>query len=194
VKSIYHFPFTIFHLSLSRALLRQWQMKNDKWKMANVAFLVFSFALLLFNSCSPGSGAVPASAAFGACPVCHMKVKASDDWTSEIYYRDRTKLMFESPGDMMAFFSEPSRYGVDAPHRDLSRIEKVTVKDYQTRRVLDAQEASFVYKSAVEGPMGPDFIPFGSGEAAEAFAAANGGTLTSLSEVTGDLVREVRRN
>jgi len=122
-----------------------------------------------------------------------MRVKAADDWTSEIYYRDGTKLMFESPADMMAFYTEPLRYDVDASHKDLSRVEKVTVKDYQSRRVIDAGEASFVYNSNVEGPMGPDFIPFGSSEAAVAFLAANGGTLTSFGDVTGDMVREVRK-
>src|SRR5215510_11987090 len=108
--------------------------------------LLLSFAFLLSPSCaSVRGGAVPANATFGSCPVCHMRVRASDDWTSEIYYRDGTKLMFESPADMMAFYTEPRRYDVDASHKDLTRIEKVTVKDYQSRRAIDAREASFVY-------------------------------------------------
>jgi nitrous oxide reductase accessory protein NosL len=190
-KSIDHLSFAIFHLSLSRGL--QWQMKNGKWKMKNASLLLV-LAVCLFSCCaSSRGGAFPAGAAFGSCPVCHMRVKAADDWTSEIYYRDGTKLMFESPADMIAFYTEPRRYDVDASHKDLSRVEKVTVKDYQSRRVIDAGEASFVYNSNVDGPMGPDFIPFGSSEAAEAFLAANSGTLTSFGDVTGDMVREVRK-
>jgi len=62
-------------------------------------------ASLLFSSCGPARGVVKADATFGYCPVCQMKVKASDDWAAEIYYKDQTKLMFESPGDLLIFYT-----------------------------------------------------------------------------------------
>jgi nitrous oxide reductase accessory protein NosL len=169
-------------------------MENDKYTMKNVAFLLFTFAFLLLTSCSAGrGGAVPANAAFGYCPVCHMQVKASDDWAAEIHYRDGTKLMFESPGDMLAFYTSPDRYGVDDVHKDRANIERIVVKDYQSKQAIDARQARFAYKSKVEGPMGPDFFPFGKREEAEAFVATNEGKVLSLSEVTGEMVREVRK-
>ena len=156
-------------------------------------FLPVAFSLLA-SSCGSGrGGAVPAGAAVGYCPVCHMRVKASEDWTAEIYYKDRTKLMFESPGDMLDFYTSPNRYDVDDAHKDPANIERITVKDYQSKQTVDARQAKFAYKSRVEGPMGPDFLPFGKREDAEAFVAANGGALLSLIEVTGEMARDLRK-
>jgi len=101
--------------------------------------------------------------------------------------------MFESPGDMLTFYLSPERYGVDDAHKDRANIRKISVKDYQTKQPVDARQAKFVFKSNVEGPMGPDFLPFAKKEEAEAFVAANGGTLLSLDEITSSMVREVRK-
>ena len=158
------------------------------------ALLFLPFAFLLFtSSCGPRRGAVASNAAFGYCPVCHMRVKASDDWAAEIYYKDQTKLMFESPGDMLAFYTSPKVYEVDDAHRDRANIERIVVKDYQSKQPTDARQAVFVYKSKIEGPMGADFLPFGKREDAAAFVAANGGTLLSLNDVTGEMARDLRK-
>jgi copper chaperone NosL len=173
-------------------------MKSEKRikieKAAPLALLLMSLASCLFlSSCGPSRGAVASNAAFGYCPVCHMKVKASDDWAAEIYYKDQTKLMFESPGDMLAFYTSPKGYEVDDAHKDRANIEKIVVKDYQSKQPTDARQAVFVYKSTVTGPMGADFLPFGKRADAEVFVAANGGTLLSLNEVTGEMARDLRK-
>jgi copper chaperone NosL len=67
------------------------------------------------------------------------------------------------------------------------------VKDYNSRQPIDARQAKFVHKSRVEGPMGPDFIPFAKREEAEAFVAANGGTFLSLTGVTAEMAGDVRK-
>ncbi len=41
--------------------------------------------------------------------------------------------------------------------------------------------------------MGADFLPFGKRAEAETFVAANGGTVLSLSEVTGEMARDLRK-
>lgn len=171
-------------------------MQRDRRQAsATIAFLVLPVAMSLFlSSCAPSrGGAVTSGAAFGFCPVCHMKVKASDDWAAEIYYTDQTKLMFESPGDMLAFYTSPRGYDVDEAHKDRANIEKIVVRDYQSKQASDAGQAVFVYKSKVEGPMGADFLPFSKRADAEAFVAANGGTMLSLSQVTGEMARDLRK-
>jgi copper chaperone NosL len=177
--------------------MKKQKIKGKRKKLevtAAFASLLLTFAFLLFSSsCAARGGVVPENAAFGSCPVCRMQVKASDDWTAEIYYNDHTKLMFESPGDMLAFYTAPEKYAVDEVHKSLSNIQKISVKDYQSKQPADARQAKFVFKSKVEGPMGPDFLPFAKKEDAEAFVAANGGTLFSLDEVTSSMVREVRK-
>lgn len=161
---------------------------------AAFARVLLPFALLIFtSSCGGRGGVVPDTATFGPCPVCRMQVKASDDWAAEIYFNDQTKLMFESPGDMLTFYLSPERYGVDDVHKNRANIRKIIVKDYQSKQPADARQAKFVYKSRVEGPMGPDFLPFAKKEDADAFAAANGGTVLSLDEVTSAMIQEVRK-
>jgi copper chaperone NosL len=162
--------------------------------MAAFARVLLPFAFLLFtSSCGGRGGVVPEGAVLGTCPVCKMQVKASDDWAAEIYYTDHTKLMFETPGDMLAFYLSPDKYGADDVHKNRANIQKISVKDYQSKQPADARQAKFVFKSKVEGPMGPDFLPFAKKEDAEAFVATNGGTLLSLDEVTSGMVREVRK-
>ena len=176
-------------------------MENEPgtlFKLKNTAtigalLLLFVFILITAACDSSRAGAVNANAQFGVCPVCHMKVKSADDWMAEIYYNDQTKLMFETPGDMLAFYTSPANYGVDDAHRDLARIERINVKDYQSKQSIDARQAKFVYQSKVEGPMGPDFLTFAKREDAEAFVAANGGTLLSLTEVTAAMARDLRK-
>lgn len=160
---------------------------------AAIARVLLPFAFLLFTSSCGGGVVVPETAAFGTCPVCRMQVKDSDDWAAEIYYNDHTKLMFESPGDMLSFYVSPAKYGVDDAHKDRANIQKIIVKDYQSRQPAEARHARFVYKSKVEGPMGPDFLPFAKKEDADAFVAANGGTVLSLDEITSAMTQEVRK-
>ncbi|HXU37159.1 MAG TPA: nitrous oxide reductase accessory protein NosL [Blastocatellia bacterium] len=157
------------------------------------ALLTLLLAVSIVTSSCGGGVVVPETAAFGTCPVCRMQVKASDDWAAEIYYKDHTKLMFESPGDMLSFYVSPARYGVDDAHKDRANIQKIIVKDYQSRQPADARQAKFVYKSKVEGPMGPDFLPFSKNDDANAFVAANGGTVLSLDEITSAMIQEVRK-
>ena len=173
-------------------------MENERRTLLKIgeatAFLLFLLSFSLFlSSCGPRRGAVASNAAFGYCPVCHMRVKASDDWAAEIYYKDGTKLLFESPGDMLAFYTSPRGYDVDDAHKDRANIERIVVKDYQSKQPTDARQAVFVYKSKIEGPMGADFLPFGKRADAEAFVAANGGTLLSLNDVTGEMARDLRK-
>ena len=155
--------------------------------------LLWGASCLCLSSCGPNRGPVAADAAFGYCPVCRMKVKAADPWAAEIYYKDRTKVMFESPGDMLAFYTSPKGYEVGDAYTDRANIEKIVVKDYQSKQAIDAHEAVFVYKSKVTGPMGADFLPFGKRSEAEAFVAANEGTLVSLKEVTGEMAGDLRK-
>lgn len=158
-----------------------------------LAFLLLPFSFCL-QSCSPDKDApIKADAKSGYCPVCHMKVQAGDEWATEIHYSDGTKLMFESPGDMLAFYTAPDKYKVTGAQKDRANITKILLKDYQTRDQIDGQQAKLVYKSKVEGPMGPDFLAFNRRTDAEAFVAANGGSIIALNDVTSEMVRDIRK-
>jgi len=151
-------------------------------------------SLLFVWSCGLPAGAVPANAKNGRCPVCGMNVSTSDPWAGEIYYKDGTKVVFESPGDLLAFYTAPAEYKASPSQQDRSTIEKILVKDYQTRQLIDANQARLVYQSKVDGPMGADFLPFNNSSDAEAFVAANGGKIITLSEVTRKMATDLRKN
>jgi len=173
--------------------------KSKKAKVRGQKFLrsVLLFALLLFTfsflSCGPNrNGPVSAGAKFGYCPVCHMKVSSEDQWSGEIVYSDGSKLMFESPGDLLAFYQAPNKYNVNENQKDHAAIARISVKDYHSHAPIDVREAALVYNSRVSGPMGPDFLPFGKREDAEAFVKANGGVVLNLSDVTPGMVQNLR--
>ena len=174
--------------------LRKRTRGNQSRVIVRRALLLLPLAVLFIaSSCGSRGGAVPTGASVGLCPVCHMKVNGSDPWATEIHYKDGTKLMFESPGDMLAFYTSPSSYDVADAHKDRGNIDKIILKDYQSRQPVDGLQATLAYKSRIDGPMGPDFLPFAKQSDAEAFVAANGGTLLALNEVTGEMVRELRK-
>jgi nitrous oxide reductase accessory protein NosL len=153
---------------------------------------VVAFCLCL-TACGPArDGTVKADAATGYCPVCKMKVNAADEWAAEIYYTDGTKLLFESPGDLMMFFTAPGKYKATPAQQERANITKILLKDYQTKQPTDARQAALVINSRVEGPMGPDFIPFNSRADADAFVIAKGGKIISLSDVTPEMAQNLR--
>lgn len=177
-------------MRLSTTTITSVCLKRRAWIFA-LCLLPFTFCL---TACGPDRRApVKADAATGYCPVCAMKVNAADEWTAEIYYNDGTKLMFESPGDMLAFYTAPGKYKVPPAQQDRANIMRVAVKDYQTRQAIDGQQAALVYGSRVTGPMGPDFLAFTRRNDADAFIAANGGQLLGLNEVTPEMVQNLRR-
>jgi copper chaperone NosL len=71
---------------------------------------------------------------------------------------------------------------------------RILVKDYTTRSPIEGREATLVYKSKVQSPMGPDVFAFAKRDDAEKFAAANGGRVMSFAELTPQLVLELRNN
>ena len=154
------------------------------------AFLIA--AGLLFAGCG-GPKTLPANAKSGNCPVCHMKVSAGDTWESEIVFKSGSKVMFESPADMLRFYLTPAKYDVNEDQKRASNFEQVLVTDYSTKQHVDARKAKLIYKSKVDGPMGPDFIAFESADAASSFVKTNGGKTVTLNEVTEEMVRDLSK-
>src|ERR1700742_5051008 len=87
--------------------------------------LAFCLLPLIFSltACGPNRRAVvKADASSGYCPVCGMEVSDKDEWTASIYYNDGTKLMFESPGDSMVFYTAPGKYKATPVQQDRANV------------------------------------------------------------------------
>lgn len=164
--------------TVNRYTLRAWML----------ALCFFPLAVCL-SACGPNrEGTIKADATTGFCPVCKMKVN-NDEWTAELYYNDGTKLMSESPVDLMKFFTAPDKYKATPVQQNRANITKILFKDYQTKQPIDARQAALVVGSRVEGPMGADFIPFANRADADAFVVAKGGRVISLSDITPEMAQ-----
>ena len=145
------------------------------------------------TGCGPSGGPVRANATEGICPVCQMTVKGSDPATAEIFYSDGKKLMFETAGDMLTFYNAPEKYEVPEAQKDRQNIERILMKDYNSKAEVDARQTALVYKSRVNGPMGPDVFAFQNQDEARSFVETNGGSLLTFNDLTPEMVRNLRK-
>ena len=162
--------------------------------MLSVRFLLTGIIIAFISSFYGCGEAKPlsADAKTGNCPVCHMKVNANDDWESEILFKGGSKVMFESPADMVEYYLEPAKYGQTEEQKNNSNVQRVTVTDYSTKKHIDGRTATLVYKSNVQSPMGSDFVAFESPEAAAAFIKQHGGSIVTLNQVTEGMLRDIK--
>jgi copper chaperone NosL len=99
------------------------------------------------------------------CSICGMFVAKYPIWISQIRHKSGKIEYFDGVKDMMVYFFNPQQYG-GAQNDELT---EVWTKDYYSLEWLDARKSFFVVGSDVYGPMGHEFIPFGSMPAAESF-------------------------
>jgi copper chaperone NosL len=159
---------------------------------AFVGILLVGFSSLLASCGKPANG-LPANAQSGRCPVCGMTANSNDDWAAEIYYSDGTKIIFESMADLLLFYTAPTEYKASELQKDPANVTRTAVKDHKTKQVIDARDATLVYESRVQGPMGPDCIPFSSSDEAREFAAANGGRVVGFHDISQQMLLDLRK-
>jgi len=123
------------------------------------------------------------------CSVCGMFVAKYDNWVSQVRLADGTVLFFDGVKDMLVFYFNPRAYG-STEKKDISEI---WVKDYYSLAWLDGRQSFFVIGSDVYGPMGKEFIPFATRDAAENFRKDHKGEqILNLDDITDDMVQAMR--
>ncbi len=138
-------------------------------------------ALLLALSCGPGAATAetPRAAGIAAppprarCPVCGMFLEPYPEWWAEAVFADGGRALFDGVKDLVRFLADRGRY---APERAGGAPRLVRVTDYYTLAALAAESAFYVVGSDVLGPMGREYVPFATREAAEEFARDHRGT------------------
>lgn len=114
------------------------------------------------------------------CPVCGMYPSLSPEWMTQIVFRDRGMLAFDSPLEMLRYLHDLPRYGKG---RQAADIERIYVSDYRHGGWLRA-EAAFVAGARIRGPMRDENTPaFSSRDDAEAFIAQKGGQIRSYAQI-----------
>ena len=154
-----------------------------------LSIVVFTF-LLVGSICTVASGGpVEKISKKERCPVCGMFVAKYQPWITQIVLSDGEVSMFDGAKDMLAFYFEPQKYGAKAGVKP----GEIWVKDYYTREWINGRECVYVIGSDVYGPMGHEFIPFNSVEAAENFIKDHHGKkVLKFNEITLELVNSKR--
>lgn len=123
------------------------------------------------------------------CPVCGMFVAKYTSWLAQILHADGTRHTFDGVKDMMAYYFTPGKYGTLTQ----DSIKEIWVKDYYNLTWIDARKAYFVVGSNIYGPMGNEFIPFSSKDAANSFLKDHKGRQTfAFGEIDKTLVESLR--
>jgi nitrous oxide reductase accessory protein NosL len=160
-------------------------MKMMRFRRAGILLLG---ALVLF---SPVCGAAPEEkiAPDVRCSVCGMFVAKYENWIVQVRLADGGVLFFDGVKDMMVYYFNPGKYG--GPEQDA--VREVWAKDYYSLQWLDGFKAFYVVGSDVYGPMGKEFIPFATRDAAENFLKDHEGKMIlAFDEITEELVQSMR--
>ena len=153
--------------------------------------VVYMACILLVTGFAGPVGAAPEEHVdpSARCAVCGMFVAKYDNWIVQVRLADDKVMFFDGVKDMMVFYHDPGKYG-NAAQED---IREIWVKDYYTLQWIDGREALYVVGSDVYGPMGKEFIPFSSREAAESFMQDHHGEqVLGFADIHEDLVQSMR--
>lgn len=122
------------------------------------------------------------------CQVCGMFVAKYPHWLTQIRGADGEVAFFDGVKDMMVLYFNPEKHGWQG-----GDIAEIWVKDYYTLDWLDGRKAHYVVGSDVMGPMGKEFIPFATMEAAQAFQKDHHGTsIMAFDAISAEQVESMR--
>jgi copper chaperone NosL len=156
----------------------------------SILLLAFLLPLLAFNPSTANGEPIDTVSAEIRCSVCGMFVAKYPNWLAQIHYDDPSQTrFFDGPKDMMVFYFAPEQYG--GPSRET--IKDIFVKDYYTLNWMPAKDAFYVIGSDVYGPMGHEFIPFATKDAADSFLKDHHGKeVLTFDKITPELVESLR--
>jgi copper chaperone NosL len=149
----------------------------------------FAVLLLLVSTVSLYAAPEKKIGADVRCTVCGMFVEKYDNWVVQMRLADGKVMFFDGVKDMLVFYFDPQQYS-SARQED---IKEIWVKDYYSLSWLDGRGSLYVTGSDVYGPMGKEFIPFSSREAADNFLQDHHGKkILTFDEITDELVQSMR--
>lgn len=161
--------------------------QNHLTLAASFCFVVFSTVLITVVQAT--AAPINDITAKSRCPVCGMFVAKYPNWVSQIQHTDGTIQIFDGVKDMLAYYFDPAKFGGSARES----IQEIWVKDYYTLEWLGGRQAFYVTGSDTYGPMGHEFIPFSSREAATNFLQDHHGKkVLSFDDLTPALVESMR--
>ncbi len=96
------------------------------------------------------------------CPLCSMYPARYPNFNCQIVFKDGSYEAFDSAIGLLVYLYFPDKTGMA-----LKPVAGVYFKDYLKQGWLEAEKAYFVTGSDIRGPMGIQFLPVDSQQAAE---------------------------
>ncbi len=116
-----------------------------------------------------------------SCGKCGMYPARYPKWQSQIIFKDGSMTSFDGCKCMFGFLFNMGKY--DQKHTT-DDVAAVLVKDFNSGRWMNAEDAGFVVGSEEMGPMGKELIPFGDHMEAMNFQKAKGGELKMYGDIS----------
>lgn len=126
-------------------------------KFSLVLFLIVSLAMANWAFSQPAE-----IEAHKKCPLCSMYPARYPMFNCQIVFKDGSYAAFDSAIGLLVYLHFPDKTG-----RQLKPVAGVYFKDYLKQSWLEADSAYFVTGSDIRGPMGIQFVPVDSQQAAE---------------------------
>jgi copper chaperone NosL len=96
------------------------------------------------------------------CPLCSMYPARYPKFNCQIVFKDGSYEAFDSAIGQLVYLHFPDKTG-----KKLKPVAEIYFKDYLKESWLEADQAFFVIGSDIRGPMGVQFLPVDSEQAAE---------------------------
>jgi len=96
------------------------------------------------------------------CPLCGMYPARYPMFNCQIVFQDRSSEAFDSAVGLLVYLLFPDDTGIQ-----VKPVAKIYFKDYVNETWLESDKTFFVTGSDILGPMGVEFLPVDSEQAAE---------------------------
>jgi nitrous oxide reductase accessory protein NosL len=109
-------------------------------------------------------------------------------WQSQIIFTDGTMTPFDGCKCMFNFMNGMANFDKAHTRND---VAVAWVKDFNSGKWINAEDAYYVVGSQKMGPMGKELIPFTDHMAAMQFHKEQGGTMMKYAEITSDVLKSL---
>jgi copper chaperone NosL len=151
--------------------------------MKSIFYLVFIFAISFFSCQSKQEKKQEASNKITAntrCQTCGMPSQEYPKWQVK-HLKNQVESYFCSPRCMFVAATKTPT--------NISLQDTIWAVDYYEQKKIDALQAFYVINSDITGPMGHDFVPFATQNAAQDFLQEHKGTkIVTFKDVTPDMI------
>jgi copper chaperone NosL len=120
-----------------------------------------------------------------SCGKCGMYPANYPRWHTQIIFKDDVMTAFDGCKCMFNFLFAIEKFDKIHSRND---VAVAWVKDFDSGKWLNAEDAYYVVGSDMMGPMGKELIPFADQAAAMKFNQEQGGTMMKYAEITPEVL------